>query len=107
MQDGSHPSPPINPIVPVLEELQAEVEDVISGYNARLRKIKRDGARAFGAPDADADDTVSILPVDDAEDADAELDAANVVVGRGKEEVEAALHRAAADDQAAARHAEL
>ena len=95
VQDGSHPSPPINPIIPVLEELQTEVEDAISGFNARLRKIKRTGARAFGTTEdavEEGDDTVSILPIDEPEPtADAEVPP--VTVGRGKAEVEAAFER--------------
>ena len=56
IQDGTHPSPPINPVGPAIKELQDEVEDVIHGFNARLRTIKRSGARAFGTPEEEADE---------------------------------------------------
>ena len=100
VQDGSHPSPPINPVADALQELQGEVEDVISGYNVRLRKIKRSGGRAFGGTTSDTeDDTASILPIEDPEQtgspADAGRDIPPVVIGRAKEEVEAALNRVA------------
>ncbi|TBU47545.1 hypothetical protein BD309DRAFT_988016 [Dichomitus squalens] len=99
VQDGSHQSPPINPVVPAIQELQDEVQDVISGFNARLRKIKRSGARAFGSPEAvdeeDEDGTASILPIEGPQQTEtpAETGVPPVVIGRGKEEVEAALNR--------------
>lgn len=105
VQDGSHPSPPINPIIDAIKELQDEVDDVIAGFNARLRKIKRSGARVFGSPvpadgEEPEDETASILPVEDSEQPEtpAESKIRNVVVGRGKGEVEAALNRVAEAD---------
>ncbi|PIL25167.1 hypothetical protein GSI_13056 [Ganoderma sinense ZZ0214-1] len=128
VQDGSHPSPPINPVTVAIKELQDEVDDVIAGFNARLRKIKRSGARVFGSPvPADEEEQVdesaspaddeggvrnvlvgrgkgvaesaSVLPVEDPEQAETpEGWVRNVVVGRGKGEVEAALNRVAEAD---------
>ncbi|KAI0687143.1 hypothetical protein C8T65DRAFT_590613 [Cerioporus squamosus] len=101
IQDGTHPSPPINPVGPAIKELQDEVEDVIHGFNARLRTIKRSGARAFGTPEEEADDedgSASILPIEEPEQTESPADAGvpeGVVIGRGKEEVEAALNRVA------------
>ena len=71
---------------------------MISGFNARLRKIKRSGARAFGDPesaDEEDDETASILPIEDPQQTEtpAETGVPPVVIGRGKEEVEAALNR--------------
>ncbi|KAF7796835.1 hypothetical protein EIP86_008019 [Pleurotus ostreatoroseus] len=103
IQDGTHPSPPINPVLPALEDLQNEVQDVIVGFETRLRRIKRNGERAFGAAlddnDAPSDETVSILPIED----DAHRDASEgdspavppVVIGRSKDEILSALDRAA------------
>ena len=85
--------------MPAIQDLQAEVEDVISGYNARLRKVKRSGVRAFGSADEAAGDeedgSASILPIEEPEQTGVGADVPPVVVGRGKEEVEAALNRVA------------
>ncbi|KAI0766674.1 hypothetical protein BD413DRAFT_480869, partial [Trametes elegans] len=108
VQDGSHPSPPINPVLPAIADLQNEVEDVVAGFQTRLRRINRNGARAFDAPEEDAaadaaeapvaeDDTLSILPIEEPEQtaSPADVHVPPVVIGRGKAEVEAALNRAA------------
>lgn len=105
IQDGSHPSPPINPVLPALEDLQNEVQDVVVGFETRLRRIKRNGQRAFGAApddtdtsDVASDETVSILPIqDDGHKVSmGESPAAPaVVIGRSKEEVLSALNRVA------------
>ncbi|KAI0630587.1 hypothetical protein C8Q77DRAFT_1134116 [Trametes polyzona] len=109
VQDGSHPSPPINPVIPAIQDLQNEVEDVVAGFQTRLRQINRNGARSFGtaeelADDAEApesgDETVSILPIEESAlpehtQTPADVDVPPVVIGRGKEEVEAALNRVA------------
>ncbi|TFK90129.1 hypothetical protein K466DRAFT_597174 [Polyporus arcularius HHB13444] len=101
IQDGTHPSPPINPVGPAIKELQDEVEDVIHGFNARLRTIKRSGARVFGTPEEEAEDedgSVSILPIEEPEQTESPADVGvpeGIVIGRGKEEVEAALNRVA------------
>ncbi|KAH9857245.1 hypothetical protein C2E23DRAFT_807141 [Lenzites betulinus] len=112
IQDGSHPSPPINPVLTSLADLQNEVEDVVSGFETRLRRLTRTGVRAFGAaqdtsddseaqePPVSGDETVSILPIEESalpEHTQSPADARPppVVIGRGKEEVEAALNRIA------------
>ena len=103
VQDGSHSTSPINPVIPAIQELQDELEDVIKGFNARLRQIKRNGARTFSAPEAAVDEedgTASILPIEEPAQTetpadDAAANVAPVVIGRGKEEVEAALNRVA------------
>ncbi|KAI1793491.1 hypothetical protein LXA43DRAFT_217959 [Ganoderma leucocontextum] len=96
VQDGTHPSPPINPVTVVIKELQDEVDDVIAGFNARLRKIKRSGARVFGSPvpadeEEQEDESVSILPIEDSEQTETPGEASirNVAIGRGKGEVDA------------------
>ncbi|KAI0675681.1 hypothetical protein C8Q78DRAFT_1005911 [Trametes maxima] len=108
VQDGSHPSPPINPVLPAIEDLQNEVEDVVGGFQTRLRGINRKGARAFEAPQepseeetpVSGDETVSILPIEESglpahTETPADVDVPPVVIGRGKAEVEAALNRVA------------
>ncbi|GJE91262.1 hypothetical protein PsYK624_074110 [Phanerochaete sordida] len=107
VQNGSHPSPPINPVLAAIEDLQNEVQDVVVGFETRLRRIKRHGERAFGgapdeseASDEPEDETVSILPIEDeshrrAEDGESPA-APPVVIGRNAQEIRAALDRAAA-----------
>jgi len=97
-------------------ELQLELQDVIAGFETRLRRIKRNGFKAF---DSLPDDTtseeetehdvetppspeVSILPIagDQPDPATPILESEFPVVGRGKAEVEEAFARAdAALDQ--------
>jgi hypothetical protein len=106
IQNGSHPSPPVNPVLIALQDLQNEVQDVVVGFETRLRRIKRNGERAFGAvpDDSDAeeaheDETVSILPIED--DAHKRMEDGEspsvppVVIGRNAEEIISALDRAA------------
>ena len=97
VQDGSHPSPPINPVMVAIKELQDEVDDVIACFNARLRKIKRSGARGFGSPvpadeDSEEEADASIPAAEDSEQTEAsgEGSVRNVVVGRGKGAAESA-----------------
>ncbi|KAI0064067.1 hypothetical protein BV25DRAFT_336449 [Artomyces pyxidatus] len=111
IQNGSHPSPPINPILPALEELQNEVQDIIMGFETRLRRIRRSGDRAFGVavPDGGEEEEeategsaeaptpeVSILPIpgDQPEPEAPVLEEPSPIIGRGKAEVEEALARA-------------
>ncbi|KAJ3555490.1 hypothetical protein NM688_g2548 [Phlebia brevispora] len=112
IQDGTHPSPPVNPVLPAIEDLQNEVQDVTVGFETRLRRIKRKGERAFGAtsddngevdaPDAPPDETVSILPIET--DTPGDRDEAGlpaippVVIGRSKDEILSALGRAAENE---------
>lgn len=118
IQNGSHPSPPINPVVTALSDLQSEVNDVTLGFETRLRRIQRQGDRAFASDkaqdvdklDVDAvadtvketgestEPVVSILPVPDQENGkDSEeilQDVSNAILGRGKDEIVDALGRA-------------
>ncbi|CAL1715216.1 unnamed protein product [Somion occarium] len=113
IQNGSHPSPPINPILTALSDLQIEVQDTVLGFETRLRRINRHGERSFGSKDGQdpiddeiiLDETVSILPIEDeAHRAPAEgetpVDIPQVIIGRGKEEVISALNRAAEQESA-------
>ncbi|OCH96334.1 hypothetical protein OBBRIDRAFT_234001 [Obba rivulosa] len=103
IQNGSHPSPPINPVITAMSELQSEVEDVVLGFQTRLRRIRRNGERAFNGQEVEPDfansvddDTVSILPIEDEDDqTPADVHIPPVVIGRSKEEVVDALNRVA------------
>ncbi|KAI0079105.1 hypothetical protein K474DRAFT_730573 [Panus rudis PR-1116 ss-1] len=111
IQNGTHPSPPINPVLDALSELQTEVEDTILGFETRLRRVKRHGERSFGAKDGKdpvddeivLDETVSILPIEDdahkkPEEGETPANIPPVTIGRSKEEVVEALNRAAEQD---------
>ena len=52
IQNGTHPSPPINPVATALNDLQSELEDIVVGFETRLRRIKRAGERAFTSHDS-------------------------------------------------------
>ncbi|KAH7924159.1 hypothetical protein BV22DRAFT_1013926 [Leucogyrophana mollusca] len=104
IQNGTHPSGSANPLTPIIEDLELEVQDVVIGFETRLRRIKRDGERAFSstqkeeekgsgtAPEPEPE--VSILPIPET---DARGETVNyippVVIGRGKDEVLEALGR--------------
>lgn len=105
IQDGTHASAVPNPVLPAIADLQSEVQDIVVGFGTRLRRLRRTGERAltqgFSDPGSPAtDDTVSILPIDDSSkvESPADVDVPPVVIGRSKQEVLAALDRAAAHD---------
>ncbi|KAH9933371.1 uncharacterized protein B0H18DRAFT_983356 [Fomitopsis serialis] len=102
MQNGTSVSPPANALLKELKAIQTEVEDVVVGFETRLRRIRRNNARAFGesvkedVTDAD-DEIVSILPIEDKDkdkvQSPVDVDVPPVVIGRSKEEVMEALDR--------------
>ena len=119
IQNGSHPSPPINPVLDVMEDLQEEVNDITVGFETRLRRIKREGDRAFAmniAKDIDnilaegqdepletvesSEPLASILPVPEPDDSlgrseeDVLREVSDSVLGRSKDEVVEAFGRA-------------
>lgn len=102
MQNGTHASLSVdNPIVPIFEDLESEVHDVVIGFETRLRRIKRDGERAFNSvqkdeekgtavTEPDIEPEVSILPI--LEEGESQRGyVPPVVIGRSKEEVLEAL----------------
>ena len=112
IQNGSHPSPPVDPIPSVMHDLEVELQDVITGFETRFRRIKRNGLRTFDSLSEDTMDEeeneqvfeshpppeVSILPIpeDESKPSTPILGSELPVVGRGKAEVEEALARAEA-----------
>ncbi|KAF8880194.1 hypothetical protein BD779DRAFT_1549903 [Infundibulicybe gibba] len=114
MQNGTHPSPPADPLIPALDELERDMQDVIAGFQARVRTIRGEIESAFTARSVDedpsdtpepADDVttasdadeprVSILPIDLPGGAiDPELQREHAFIGRGREEVMEAMDRA-------------
>jgi hypothetical protein len=110
IQNGSHPSPPIDPVPSAMHDLQLELQDVIAGFETRFRRLRRNGSRAFNSLSGDAMDEeeteqvseshqspeFSILPIpeDDSSPATPISGSELPVVGRGKAEVEEAYTRA-------------
>ncbi len=109
IQNGSHPSPPIDPVPSAMHDLQLELQDVIAGFETRFRRLRRNGSRAFDSLSGDAMDEeteqvseshqspeFSILPIpeDESNPATPILGSELPVVGRGKAEVEEAYARA-------------
>ncbi|KAH8996110.1 hypothetical protein EDB86DRAFT_3077256 [Lactarius hatsudake] len=121
IQNGSHPSPPIDPVPGAIHEFRLEVEDVITGFETRFRHIQRNGLKTLesslegvdGDEDAEKDTElpqapeVSILPIpgNDPNSASPISESDFPVVGRGKVEVEEALRRA--ETVLAGKHAEV
>lgn len=112
IQNGTHPSPPIDPIPSAMYDLQVELQDVIAGFETRFRRIKRNGLRTFDSLSEDTMDEeeieqvfeshhppeVSILPIPEDESNPATpISGSEIpVVGRGMAEVEEAFARAEA-----------
>ncbi|KAF9244141.1 hypothetical protein BU15DRAFT_71706 [Melanogaster broomeanus] len=107
IQNGTHPSAPApNPLIPIFDDLQSEVRDVVIGFETRLRRIKRDGERAFNSNNGndaaqkeeekgsavEPEPEVSILPVPhEGVRGGAQEFIPHVVIGRSQEEVLEAL----------------
>ncbi|KAG2144566.1 hypothetical protein DEU56DRAFT_790297 [Suillus clintonianus] len=100
IQNGTHENLSVdNPIIPIIEDLESEVQDVVIGFETRLRRIKRDGERAFNSIQKDEEKEtatdpeqpeVSILPIPEG-GASGHAYVPPVVIGRSKEEVLEAL----------------
>ncbi|KAJ3995471.1 hypothetical protein F5050DRAFT_1767118 [Lentinula boryana] len=112
IQNGTHSSPPIDPLVPALDKLQMELEDVKTRFDARIRtlstqvhqllsppeKEEQEGATGFSSaePVSGEEEQVSILPIDPVSTSSvgveqAVLDASNIILGKSKEQVEEAI----------------
>jgi hypothetical protein len=104
IRNGTHPEPLPNPVFQSLKDLRVDVDDIVAGFKSRLRKVQRDGERAFGADDDEdpsesksaEDSPVSILPIDDA-------NAPPVTIGKSSEQVVEALKEAPLEDWAASK----
>lgn len=99
IQKGTHPEVVVaNPMGPIIEDLESEVQDVVIGFETRLRRIKRDGERAFnnfgnGVAQKEEEKGTSVEPEAEAEGARGEEQGfiPPVVIGRSQEEVLEAL----------------
>jgi len=108
IQNGTHPRVVVfNPLNGIIEDLESEVQDVVIGFETRLRRIKRDGERAFNnhgnggaqkedekGPSVEPEPEVSILPVPREGARQEQGFIPPVVIRRSQEEVLEALSRA-------------
>lgn len=110
IQNGTHPSIAVaNPLSPIFQDLESEVQDIVIGFETRLRRIKRDGERAFNnhgngiapreeekgsnaVPDVGTEPEASILPVPRGSAGEPGF-IPPVIIGRNQEEVLEALSR--------------
>ena len=106
VRNGTHADAMDNPVFRALKELRVEVEDIITGFKSRLRRIQRDGERAFEAAKFDEafeakfpeDSPVSILPIPEAEGS-----IPQVTIGKSPEQVVEALKEVPLEDWAASK----
>lgn len=96
------------------EDIRSEVQDITLGFETRMRRIKREGERAFAQDRAEPEQPapepeVSILPVTDGgqKEDKAFQKVADALLGRSEEEVVAALNRAEERQAQSASHEEL
>jgi hypothetical protein len=107
IQNGTHAHPPVDPLGPAVEALQREVQDLISGFEARLSLLRSEGNDLYrrtepGNLDSPAqsstlsEPTMSILPISgDAQDPI--LEASNIVLGKSEGQIKQALGAAGFD----------
>jgi len=107
VQNGTHAERVDNPVFRALKELRVEVDDIITGFKSRLRRIQRDGERAFQTTNLEEDSKtkpsedspVSILPI--AEETEASIP--QVIIGKSPEQVVEALKEVPLEDWAASK----
>ena len=101
-RNGTHEDALANPVVQALRELRTEVDDIITGFESRLRRIQRDGERALDSDSPQGksaeDPSVSIQPVVDEEES-----IPQITIGKGPEQVAEALKEASLEDWAASK----
>ncbi|KAL5492501.1 hypothetical protein ACEPAI_3948 [Sanghuangporus weigelae] len=114
LANGSHTDPYPNPVYDAFEDLRSEVQDITLGFDTRIRRIKREGERAFAEERAEPEQSasepeVSILPVTDGgkKEDKAFQEVADAILGRSEEEVGAAMSRAEEQQPQAVAHEEL
>lgn len=93
IRNGTHVEALDNPVFRALKELRVEVDDIVTGFKSRLRRIQRDGERVFGSSNRDEDPS----------DSDPAGDPSQVTIGKSPEQVEEALKEAPLEDWAASR----
>jgi len=96
-RNGTHEEALDNPVIRALRDLRTEVDDIITGFESRLRRVQRDGERAFDETNHNEDSSkakpaedpiMSIQPIADGESVP------QITVGKSPEQVVEALKEA-------------
>ncbi|KAF8652164.1 hypothetical protein AX16_004521 [Volvariella volvacea WC 439] len=114
IQNGTHADPAPDPLIKALDALQVDLNEIVTGFQQRVRMIREEGDKLFAtnptppvggntqtqSGETQNSDKVSISPTDPQDRSQEGQDeglkeAARIVVGRGREEVEQAFQRAA------------
>ncbi|KAF9448945.1 hypothetical protein P691DRAFT_775049 [Macrolepiota fuliginosa MF-IS2] len=108
LQNGTHTDAPEDQLIPVLNGLDSEVQDMIVGFALKMNSIVREGNRWLSGyesiydpdPEADGDECeeaeepeVSILPISPAPVLE-KVDPANVIIGKSAEQIEKVANEA-------------
>ncbi|KAF8625026.1 hypothetical protein AX17_006940 [Amanita inopinata Kibby_2008] len=124
IQNGTHAHPPVDPLIPALDALERDVQEVISGFGVRLFMLRQEGEEMYTLPTATPgspqnpepstsdEPTVSILPAKDDTQDPMMMDTSHVVLGKSEEQIRQALNAAgfnvdAENDAHANNHMEL
>ena len=105
IRNGTHVEALDNPVFRALKELRVEVDDIVTGFKSRLRRIQRDGERAFEISNHDEesesksseDSTVTILPIAEEESIQP------VTIGKSPEQVAEAVKQVPLEEWAASK----
>jgi hypothetical protein len=106
IRNGTHAEALDNPVFRALKELRVEVDDIITGFKSRLRRVQRDGERVFNVDNRDEepsesgpteDSPVSILPIADEESIP------QVTIGKSPKQVVEALKEVPLEGWAASK----
>lgn len=133
LQNGTHDASPEDPMLPALEDLRSEVQDIVNAFQARLRSHKQAAAELFDDKplDTHGDDVavetdsaraqeneaqpklpISVPPLGSHEIVEGQENRPSsdaippVVLGRSEDEVVAALGRAAVQADGRSAHTE-
>jgi hypothetical protein len=117
LQNGTHPDAPTDNLIPILDNLDHEVQNMILGFTVKMDFIIREGDRLFnndaelmpeqeiepedGEHDEECEEEepqVSVLPISP-EPSLEKVDPANVVIGKSAEQIEKMAHQAVADQR--------
>ncbi len=100
IQNGTHAHPPVDPLVPAVNVLHEELQEVILGARTQLSMLRSQGNDLYTrsepeiptTPARDDEPTVSILPINgDSQDATM-LDFSDAILGKSEEQIKQALN---------------
>ncbi|KXN87676.1 hypothetical protein AN958_08313 [Leucoagaricus sp. SymC.cos] len=117
LQNGTHTSAPEDKLIPLLNNLDREVQDMIKGFAIRMTGLVREGDRwlssahepeprvededeedEYEGDEAEDEPQVSILPISPQPSTE-KVDPANVVIGKNAEQIEKMAQQAVVDQR--------